>query len=228
MSASDPAVEIEVWSDVACPWCWVGKRNLEAATRGLETPVRVAWRAFELDPAAPPSPPEAADYVGRIAKKYGVPRAHAEGTLARLCDAGSEAGIEFRFDRIKPGNTFDAHRLLHLASLRGRQNELKEELFQAYFVHGAPISDRGVLAETALAVGLDDDEIRRVLDSDTYTHEVRRDENRAHKLGIGGVPCFVFGRRYALSGAQPPTLLRQALERCWSERDPGSAAAPSA
>jgi predicted DsbA family dithiol-disulfide isomerase len=211
------ALAVEVWSDIACPWCWVGKHNLEAAVADLGIPVHVRWRAFELDPSAPPSDPEPADYVGRIAAKYGVSRGQAQDTIDRICQAGSDAGVAFRFDRIKPGNTFDAHRLLHLASEHAVQNELKERLFYAYLHEGLAISDHHVLAEAADDVGLPAASVAELLQSDQFADVVRRDEARAHQIGVTGVPFFVVGNRYALGGAQPPEVLRRALEQCLAE-----------
>lgn len=213
---SDP-LSVEIWSDIACPWCWVGKHNLETAVTDLGVPLRVQWRAFELDPSAPPSGSEPADYVGRIAGKYGVSREEAQATLDRICQAGSDAGVEFRFDRIKPGNTFDAHRLLHLAAEHDLQTELKEHLFFAYLHEGSPISDHAVLSEAARAVGLPDASVEELLATDRFAAAVREEEARAQQIGVTGVPFFVVGNRYALGGAQPPAVLRQALEQCLTE-----------
>ncbi|NNL86258.1 MAG: DsbA family oxidoreductase, partial [Myxococcales bacterium] len=128
-----------------------------------------------------------------------------------------DAGVEFRFDRIKPGNTFDAHRLLHLASEHAAQNELKERLFFAYLHEGLPISDHRVLAEAAREVGLPGASVAELLQSDRFADAVRGEEARAHQIGVTGVPFFVVGNRYALGGAQPPEVLRRALEQCIAE-----------
>ncbi len=208
---------VEIWSDVACPWCWIGKRHLEAAAEGVEIVLDVTWRSFELDPNAPPSPEEPVDYAARISAKYGVPQEQAQEMIDRITRAGENAGVSLRFDRIRPGNTFDAHRLLHLAREHGVQTALKERLFKRYLEEGDAISHRGVLAQAASDVALPTGEVDEVLSSDRYGQEVREDEARAHQLGVSGVPFFVVGGRYALGGAQPPEVLRQAIERSIGE-----------
>ena len=208
---------IEIWSDIACPWCWVGKRNLEAALGEFGGEVEVLWRAFELDPSAPKESPEGVDNVARLAKKYRVPREAAQGMVDRMVAVGAERGLEFRFDRLRPGNTFDAHRVLHWAAKSGRQSELKEELFQAYMRDGRSITEHEVLVELAGNVGLDADQTQALLSSDAHGAGVREDEALAGQLGITGVPFFVVEGRYALSGAQPPENLLKVLRRAAAE-----------
>lgn len=210
-------LRVDVWSDVACPWCWVGKRHLEAAIAKFEHPVTVTWRAFELDPNAPPSPDEAVDYAERIARKYGTPRDQAQQMIDRIVETGAQSDIPFRFDRIKPGNTFDAHRLLHAAETESVQNELKERLFDAYLHRGEAISQKEVLLQVAEDAGLDRESARAVLESDAHANEVRAEENRAHQIGVGGVPFFVLDNRYALSGAQPAELILEAMQKAWDD-----------
>ena len=126
------SVNIEIWSDIACPWRWIGKRSLEAAIASSDHEAVIRWRAFELNPDAPAEAPEAIDYVARLADKYGTSRDEAEGFIARMVEAGRGRGLDIRFDRIRPSNTFDAHRLLAFAYGHDRQTELKENLFRAY------------------------------------------------------------------------------------------------
>jgi predicted DsbA family dithiol-disulfide isomerase len=213
-------VKIEIWSDVVCPWCYVGKRNLETALAQFPhaDQVTVEWKAYELDPNAPPVRP--GTYVERIASKYGLPVGEARARMARIISVGAEAGIDFRFDSARPGNTFDAHRLLHHAASIGKQNELKERLFAATFTEGRPIGEREVLLEVAAEAGLDADEARRVLESRDHAQEVREDEAEGMEIGVQGVPYFVFGRRRAVPGAQSPETMLLVLERVWRERQP--------
>ncbi|MDB4953358.1 MAG: 2-hydroxychromene-2-carboxylate isomerase/DsbA-like thioredoxin domain protein [Myxococcales bacterium] len=213
-------LRLDIWSDIACPWCYVGKRHLEAALAQFEhaAEVDIVWRAFELDPSAPRV--RAADgqsYAERIAKKYGTGTAQAEEMIARMTKTAAADGLEFRFDIIRPGNTFDAHRLLHLALERGVQGELKERMLRAYMTEGQAIGEPDVLVPLAREVGLDDLEVRAVLDSDRYAREVRADENLARELGISGVPFFVLGGKLAVSGAQPADMLLAALQKAWSD-----------
>lgn len=210
-TATDP-LRVDVWSDIACPWCWVGKRHLERAIDALDRPAEVVWHAFELDPAAPVEDGGSIDYIERLARKYRVSSDEAQGMIDRMCATGVRVGLEFRFDRVRPTNTFDAHRLLTWARARGRQDLLKERLFRAYMTEGALLGDRGVLVEQARSVDLDPDEAADLLASGRLIEEVRADEAAAHRLGVRGVPFFVLGHRYAISGAQPPEVLAEALE----------------
>jgi predicted DsbA family dithiol-disulfide isomerase len=213
-------MKIEVWSDVVCPWCYVGKRNLERALGQFAQAdkVEIEWKSFELNPDAPPHRP--GSYVERISKKYGIPVGEARARMAHLISVGAEAGIDFRFDDMQPGNTFEAHRLLHLAKSRGVQNELKERLFLATFTEGHPIGVRDTLAKLAADVGIPEEDSRRLFESRDYAQEVRDDEVAAMELGVTGVPFFVFDRRFAAAGAQPPDTFVTLLERAWREANP--------
>jgi predicted DsbA family dithiol-disulfide isomerase len=209
-------LRIDVWSDIACPWCYVGKRRLEAALarharEGSSPAVEVVWRAFELDPSAPRERPTDLGYAERLAKKYGSSVKEAEGMIARMTDVAREDGLDFRFDRIRPGNTFDAHRIIHLAGVRGMQDAVKERYLLAYMTEGEPIGDPEALVRLAAEAGLDAEEVRATLASDAFAADVRADEEEARELGINGVPFFVLGGKYAISGAQPVELLLRAL-----------------
>jgi predicted DsbA family dithiol-disulfide isomerase len=211
-------LRIDVWSDVACPWCHVGKRRLEAALAAFPHADRVAivWRAFELDPSAPRAQPATCGpYAQRLARKYGTSIARAEMMIAQMTSIAARDGLDFRFDRVRPGNTFNAHRLIHLALERGVQDAVKERFLTGYLSEGEPIGDPDALVRLASQAGLDDDEARGVLASDAYAREVRADEAQAAALGVTAVPFFVFDRRYAVSGAQPSEVFEQALEHAW-------------
>ena len=210
-------MKVEIWSDVVCPWCYIGKRNFEAALAEFphRDDVEVVWRSFELDPSAPAV--REGDYAGRLASKYGVPVAEARAMIDRMTGAAASVGLAFRFDLARPGNTFDAHRLIHLGADRGVQDAVKERLLAATFAEGEPIGDRETLVRLAAEAGLDADEARSVLESDAYAKEVRADEAEAAAFGIGGVPFFVVERTYGVSGAQPPEVLRNVLDRAWAD-----------
>jgi len=211
-------LQVQIWSDIACPWCYVGKRRFERALQQFEhsDEVEVAWRAFELDPRAPRVRPHQ-DYAERLAAKYGRTRGEAQQMIDRMVETALADGIEMNFDHIQPGNTFDAHRLLHLAHRQGKQDALEERFFRGYLVEGRSISDPDALRRLATDVGLPEDEVSAVLATDQYAREVRADEDEAHALGIHGVPFFVLANRYAIEGAQPVELMVSALERSWAE-----------
>jgi predicted DsbA family dithiol-disulfide isomerase len=213
-------LQIDVWSDIACPWCYVGKRRLEAALERFphRDEVDVLWRSFELDPGAPREKDVGVPYAQRLARKYGSSVADAEHRLEQMTELARADGLSFHFDLIRPGNTFDAHRILHLAHERGVQDAVKERFLSAYMTEGEPIGQPEVLVRLASEAGLDPDEVADVLDGNAHASNVRADEAEANDIGIHGVPFFVLGGRYALSGAQPAQLLFQALEQAWKER----------
>jgi predicted DsbA family dithiol-disulfide isomerase len=215
-------LRIDIWSDIACPWCYVGKRRLEQALGRFAHAgeVEIVWRAFELDPSAPRVRDTAQSYAERLARKYGTTPEQGQVMIDRMADTAAQDGLALRFDHIRPGNTFDAHRLLHLAHDRGVQDALKERLLHGYLTEGVAIGEPEALVPLAREVGLDDAEVRDVLGGDRYSSEVRQDEALARELGISGVPFFVLGSRLGVSGAQSADVLLGALERTWSELQP--------
>ena len=210
-------MRVEIWSDVVCPWCYIGKRNFEAALADFEhrDEVEVVWRSFELHPAAPTT--REGDYASRLARKYGVAQGEAKAMLARMTSAAAHAGLEFDFDKARPGNTFDAHRLIHLGAARGIQDAVKERLLRATFSEGEAIGERDVLLRLAVDAGLDEAEVIEVLDGTAYATEVRADEQDASDLDITAVPFFVIDRRFGIPGAQAPDVLGKALQRAWDK-----------
>ena len=211
-------LKVEIWSDIACPWCYIGKRRFEAALAEFEhsDEVEVTWRSFELDPSAPRE--REGDRVEQLARKYGTTRERAQAMHEHMTGVGAEEGLDFRFEIARSGNTFNAHRLTHLAAVHGLQNAMQERLFRAYLSEGEAIGDPTVLERLALEVGLPEDEVREVLAGDRYASEVRDDEQLAASLAITAVPFFVVDRAIAASGAQPPELLRELLDRAWAQR----------
>jgi len=217
-----PSMLVEIFSDVVCPWCSIGKRRFEAALAGFAhaDEVDVVWRAYELDPQAPAR--REGDYVDRLARKYGMSREQAASAQARLTQTAADVGLDFHFERVRPGNTFDAHRLLHYAGEAGPglQDALKERLFSAYFTEGAPIGEPETLLRLAAEVGLDPVATAEILDGDRYAGDVRADEREALELGVTGVPFFVVDRKFAIPGAQDAETMLRVLDRAWTKAHP--------
>jgi predicted DsbA family dithiol-disulfide isomerase len=210
-------MQVEIWSDVVCPWCYLGKRRFEQALDGFEhrDEVTVTYRSFELDPTAPPG--TTTPTVELLATKYGMSRAQAEQAQREMEQRAAGDGLTFRMDGLRSGNTRDAHRLLHLAADRGRQVALAEALHRAYFTEQVSVFDAAALVDIAVAAGLDRADAVRVLDGDDYAAAVDEDEATARALGAQGVPFFVIDRRYGISGAQPVEVLAAALDQAWAE-----------
>ena len=210
-----PPLRVEIWSDVVCPWCYVGKRRFEKALEAFEhrDDVEVRWRSFQLDPHAPPE--RAGSSAEHLAAKYGMTVEQAEQTNAQMTELAAGEGLEYHLDRTRGGNSFHAHRLIQLAADHGLQDAMKERLMRAYFTEGEAVGDRETLIRLADEVGLD---ARETLNGDAYADAVNADVELAHRIGIRGVPYFVLDRRYGVSGAQPAELLLQALDKAWEAR----------
>jgi predicted DsbA family dithiol-disulfide isomerase len=219
-------MKVEVWSDVACPWCYVGKRRFEAALAAFphRDDVVLVWRSFELDASAPESPHVAGDYAERLARKYGRGLDAARHMIDTMTETAAAHGLDFRFDRMRPGNTFDAHRLLHLGLERGVQDDLKERLDAATFTDGLRVQRPRV----ARRGGRRGRARRRRGARRPGLRPLRRRRPRRRGAGrgvrISGVPFFVVDGRYAISGAQPAELIAQALDTAWRDRQPSRAA----
>jgi predicted DsbA family dithiol-disulfide isomerase len=218
-------MNVEIWSDIACPWCYIGKRRFEAALADFDhrDEVRVTWRSFELDPTAPRE--REGDSASHLAEKYGTTRERAVEMHDHMEQMAASEGLHFDFGIARGGNMFDAHRVVHLAAAHGVQDAMKERLFRAYLGEGRVMGDPAVLAELATEVGLPEDEVRDVLATDRYAAEVREDERTATSLGISAVPFFVVDRSIGASGAQSPEILGKMLLRAWEQRSPLSVVA---
>jgi predicted DsbA family dithiol-disulfide isomerase len=210
-------MNVEIWSDVVCPWCYIGKRRFERALAsfGHAGEVTVTYRSFELDPDAPAE--RTGTQAEHLARKYGMTIAEAEQANQQMTQRAAADGLEFRFDRIRGGNTFDAHRLLHLAKDHRLQPEMKERLLRATFTEGLPVADKPTLVRLSAEAGLPAAQVQAVLDGDAYADAVRADERQAARYGITGVPFFVADGKYAVSGAQPPEVILQLLQRAYDE-----------
>ena len=210
-------MNIEVWSDIVCPWCYIGKRRLETALERFERrdAVTVLWRSYQLDPNAPRVSTQSTREM--LASKYGVSLEQADGMQARVTGIAAEEGLEYRLGKTLHFNTFDAHRLLHFAKSKGLQEELKERFMRAHFTEGRSPADVETLVSLAGEVGLDVAEARTVAEGDAYANEVRADEALAREYGIRGVPFFVFAGKYGVSGAQAADTLLEVMQKAWSE-----------
>jgi predicted DsbA family dithiol-disulfide isomerase len=213
-------MEIEIWSDIACPWCYVGKRRFEAALDRFEhrDDVNITWRSFELDPSAPSE--REGERAARLAEKYGMSIERAREMEKQMVETAAGEGLDFRFDIQRSGATFDGHRVIHLATEHGLGDAMKERLLRAYFTEGELMGDPETLIRLAGEVGLDPDETRQMLASDRYADAVRDDERTASSFGISAVPTFVIDRAIGAAGAQPPEALLQLLNEGWARRTP--------
>jgi predicted DsbA family dithiol-disulfide isomerase len=213
-------MQVEIWSDVVCPWCFIGKHRFESALARFEhrDQVQVVFRSFELDPSAPAH--QEGSSVERLAAKYGMSLEQAQAAVERVELAAEREGLLIDHDRMQRGNTFDAHRVIHFAAAHDVQHEMKERLMTAYFSEGRRIGERETLVDLATEVGLDPAEVRAMLDSDDHRQAVRDDEAAASTLGISGVPFFVVDRAYGVSGAQNEDLFLEVLDTAWAETHP--------
>ena len=203
-------MHVEVWSDIACPWCWLGKHHLEEAARRLDGTVEVTieMHAFELDPSKHPTAPVLEHYRTTDGDVAGL-----QAAQRRLTQMGRAVGLEFDFARQLWANTFDAHRLHHLGIVSGRGPQVVERFMHAYHAEGEDLASRATLTRLAAEVDLEPEAVARVLDSDQYADAVREDEERAREIGIDGVPFFLFDEEYAVSGAQPVATFVDVLRR---------------
>ncbi|MFT4211052.1 MAG: DsbA family oxidoreductase [Microbacterium sp.] len=216
---TDP-IRIDVWSDVACPWCYIGKRNLEAglaaASDDDDAPqVEVTFHSYELSPDTPP------DYEGTevdyLVQRKGMAPAQVQQMFTHVTGVAAQAGLEYHFETVQPANTVKAHELLHFAKEQGRQHEMKERLLAAHFVEGRHVGRVDDLVDLAAEAGLDAAAARDALESERYLEAVRTDQRQAAAYGITGVPFFVIDGKYGVSGAQPPEAFTQIVRQVWPE-----------
>jgi predicted DsbA family dithiol-disulfide isomerase len=210
-------MKVEIWSDVICPFCYIGKRRFENALGkfGHKDKVEIIWHSFELDPERK-SVPEMSIHK-MLAEKKGWSVEQAKQMNDHVTEMASEVGLKYDFDKAIPVNTFNAHRISHLAAKHNVQNEMEELLFSSYFTKGVNIDDENSLIALTNQVGIDSKETEQVLKDNVYSSDVRQDEEEAREIGINGVPFFVFDRKYAISGAQPEDVFIRTLEKVWEE-----------
>ena len=227
-SSDTQPIHIDVWSDIACPWCYIGKRKLEmgiegfvATHHGAAVPVEIEYHSFELAPDTP------VDFVGSevdfLAKFKGMPAAQVQPMLDRVAGIAGEVGLKYDFGSLQHTNTIKAHQLIHFAKTHGKQLEMKERLLSAYFVEGRHVGRIEDLADLAADIGLDRNDVVRSLTADEYLPAVRADQQLAQEYGISGVPFFVIDRKYGVSGAQDPAAFSGVLEQVVDERQDVSA-----
>lgn len=211
-------MKIDIWADIVCPFCYLGKRHLELALAefGHADDVELVWHSFQLDPHLPARAP--GPLAPMIAEKFGISVAESERNQRAVAAQASEVGLEFNWREARYANTFDAHRLVHLAGAHGRASEAMTRLMRAYFADGVEIGDPEALEAVGVELTLPRDELRAMLAGDDYGEAVRADEDEARTRGITGVPFFVFDDSLALAGAQPVATMRAALERAWADR----------
>jgi predicted DsbA family dithiol-disulfide isomerase len=208
-SAPAETLTIDIVSDVVCPWCYIGKRNLEAALASLpENNVEIRWRPYQLDSTIPPEGIARRAYLER---KFG---ARVDEIYTRVAAAGHEAGIDFAFSRIERSpNTLDAHRLIRWSQSAGKQNGIVERLFRDFFIEGRDLGNRSALIEAAGAAGMEPDVVARLLEGDADKESMREEIATAQRLGVTGVPFFIFAGQFSLPGAQPPEVLAGAIRK---------------
>ncbi|HTI20431.1 MAG TPA: DsbA family oxidoreductase [Kutzneria sp.] len=209
-------MRVDVWSDIICPWCYLGRARFEQALAGFEhrDQVEVVHHSFQLDPSYPAGHTELSTEM--LSRKYGMAVAEAAAMEAKMEQTAAAEGLEYHMDGLHIGNTSDAHRVVHLAASVGLQDAMVERLFRAHFTERRSVFSRESLVTLAVEVGLDEAEVRAVLESDRYADAVAEDAAAASRLGANGVPFFVIDMRYGVSGAQPTELFTQALTEAWS------------
>lgn len=210
-------MNVEIWSDVMCPFCYIGKSKFEKALEQFphKNDINIIWKSFQLDPTTVTDP--SLNTIENLAEKKGWSKEQADETVAHVTNIAKQVGLDFHFEKTVVANSFDAHRLSHLAKKYGKQNELEEKLFAAYFTEGKNTADYDTLLQIGTEVGLDVKEIEDVLKSDTYANEVQLDIKQAQQIGVSGVPFFVLDNKYAISGAQEPDAFLQALKKAYEE-----------
>ena len=209
---------VEIWSDVVCPFCYIGKREFENALTQFEhrDSVEVIWRSFELDPRAPAR--SEFDMYGMLVNKYGGTREDAKARVSGVVQRAKTVGLEYDMEKAVIGSSFDAHRLIQLAKTKALGSEAEERLFKAYFTEGAHIADHATLIRLGKEIGLEEKEVKQMLASDRYVEEVREDERQAHLAGVRGVPFFLIDEKLSVSGAQQSATFLGALQQAWETR----------
>lgn len=220
-------MRIDIWSDIVCPFCALGKRHLQLALADFphRDDIELVWHSYELDPGS--DAVVEGGIVGMLGRLHGLSPQQAAAAQQPVVEQAAAVGLTFDWQHAQPGNTFDAHRLVHLAATHGLADAAVDALVDGYFSHGVAVGDRTELARIGEQIGLPADEVRALLDGDAYADAVRADERQASELGIRGVPFFVLDQQYALSGAQPVEVFRQALQQAWDSREVTAPEAPT-
>lgn len=217
MTAATEKMKVEIWSDIMCPFCYIGKRKFEHAMKDFShsDQVEVIWHSYQLDPGISYEPGR--DLYSYLAERKGQTLEWSKGVHQHVTNMAKEVGLTYDFDRAVIANSFDAHRLIQLSKKYDKGDEAEERLFRAYFTEGKNVSDHATLVELGAEIGLDREEISKTLASDAYAEAVDRDIKEAMQIGVQGVPFFVIDRKYGISGAQPSEAFLQTLEKSFSE-----------
>jgi len=217
--AEPPKMKVEVWSDIMCPFCYIGKRNYESALKQFSgsSHIEIEWRSFQLDPTIPPSSDKKVTVYQYLADKKGMTYEQSVNMHRGLIQTAKEAGLTYNFENAIVANSFDAHKMIQLAKDKGLGDQVEERLFRAYFTEGKDFGRLETLVELGTDIGLTDEEIIAAIESDEYAYKVKLDIQEAQNIGVRGVPFFVFNRKYAVSGAQPPGFFLQTLEQSFKE-----------
>jgi predicted DsbA family dithiol-disulfide isomerase len=219
VTAAIPKMKVEVWSDIMCPFCYIGKRNYESALKqfGEREQVAIEWHSFQLDPTIPKNSPKKENVYQYLADKKGMSHEQSVKLHESVVETAKKAGLDYRFDRAIVANSFDAHRLIQLAKTKGLGDEAEERLFRAYFTEGKDFGDHDTLVSIGQEIGLTKEDVELALRNEDFAAKVEADIEEASEMGIRGVPFFVFDRKYAVSGAQPPEHFLQALKQSFEE-----------
>ncbi|WP_068598974.1 DsbA family oxidoreductase [Vaginella massiliensis] len=216
-------MKIEIWSDVMCPFCYIGKRHFEEALSKFDNQnqLEIEWKSFLLDPTIPANSTE--NQIDYLVQRKGMSREQVATMLANITQMAKDAGLNFDFEKIITANSTQAHRLIQFAKTKGLADELKERLFEAYFTDGKNIADPKILTELGVEIGLDKEELQNAFDDEIYLYQMKQDIQEAQNIGVRGVPFFVFDRKYGISGAQPAEVFLETLEKSfgeWKEKNP--------
>ena len=210
-------MKVNIWSDVRCPFCYIGQRKFEMALEDFpqKDQVEVTWRSFQLDPTLETQ--KDANIYDYFSKVKGVSKGQAEQMFDNVTQIAKEVGLDFNIEQSIVSNSFNAHRLIQLAKSKGLGDEAEEQLFKIHFIEGKDIDDAETLLQTGIQIGLSETDVQGVLDTNAFEYEVKQDELAAKSIGVSGVPFFVFNDKYAVSGAQSPETFLQVLEKSWQE-----------
>ena len=210
-------MKVDIWSDVRCPFCYIGKRKFEIALEKFSNKnrVEIEWHSFELDPTLTTNKNE--NHVKHLSEAKGISKEQVDQLHDHVSTIAAEVGLDFHFDNIVVANSFNAHRLIQLAKTKGVADEVEEALFKAHFVEGKNIDDAETLMNIGLSVGITKNELKKIIDSDEFSKQVSQDEQQAQLYGINGVPFFVLNNKYGVSGAQSPEIFLEALTQAWDD-----------
>jgi protein disulfide-isomerase len=223
-----PKMKVEVWSDIMCPFCYIGKRNYETALAQFagNKDIEIQWRSFQLDPTIPEQKGEKQNVYEYLAERKGMSYEHSVKMHENVVEIAKRAGLTYNFDKAIVANSFNAHKMIQLAKTKNLGDEAEERLFYAYFTEGKDFGDTDTLVQLGTEIGLDEADIRAAISSEEYAQKVRTDIDEARSLGVNGVPFFVFNRRYAVSGAQAPEAFLQTLDKSFGEWRADNPASP--